>query len=341
MRRRLTLVAGQGDMGGGEQMLLRIGEAAQCLDYEVLVVGPRWGDLHEACTRRGFTFVGRGGASRRSYGVSAAAYLGRRHLGLVWANGAMPALAATATPNTLAVHLHQRPSASQAKAIWSARLRARAVIVPSHSMGAAIPGSRVMLNWTEDLAQVPRHPEAGVFTIAYLGRLSIDKGLDTLAAAADRLAFEVGVTRVRLLLGGDSRFVPIDAAKQVRHALQGCSAEVVEMGWSEPQRVLAKADVVVVPSRWPESFGLVAAEAMAMGCPLIVSDAGALPEVVGAAYPWIFAAGSVDELTRMLYRVWSDGFNDTGELRLRWLENFSPTAGIERLGSMLSSIGSL
>ncbi|HYD40963.1 MAG TPA: glycosyltransferase family 4 protein [Anaeromyxobacter sp.] len=44
-------------------------------------------------------------------------------------------------------------------------------------------------------------------------------------------------------------------------------------------RVMAEADVVVVPSIWREPFGLVAAEAQLVGTPLVVADRGALPEI--------------------------------------------------------------
>lgn len=44
--------------------------------------------------------------------------------------------------------------------------------------------------------------------------------------------------------------------------------------------VMRAADIICVPSVYREGFGLVAAEGMAMGKPVVVSDRGALPEVV-------------------------------------------------------------
>src|SRR5690606_2279077 len=46
---------------------------------------------------------------------------------------------------------------------------------------------------------------------------------------------------------------------------------------------LAHAAVCVVPSRWAEPFGLVPLEALSLGTAVVVSDAGALAEVVGGA----------------------------------------------------------
>lgn len=42
-------------------------------------------------------------------------------------------------------------------------------------------------------------------------------------------------------------------------------------------------DIVCVPSRWNEPFGLVALEAMASGCAVVASDCGGLPEACGGA----------------------------------------------------------
>ena len=43
--------------------------------------------------------------------------------------------------------------------------------------------------------------------------------------------------------------------------------------------LLALADVAVVPSIFPEAFGMVAAEAAATGCPPVVADHSGLAEV--------------------------------------------------------------
>ena len=46
---------------------------------------------------------------------------------------------------------------------------------------------------------------------------------------------------------------------------------------------MARAAIVVVPSRWPEPFGLTALEAMACGAALLCSPRGGLPEAAGDA----------------------------------------------------------
>lgn len=43
---------------------------------------------------------------------------------------------------------------------------------------------------------------------------------------------------------------------------------------------IREVSAVIVPSRWPEPFGLVALEALSLGTPGVVSNAGGLPEIV-------------------------------------------------------------
>jgi glycosyltransferase involved in cell wall biosynthesis len=78
---------------------------------------------------------------------------------------------------------------------------------------------------------------------------------------------------------------------------------------AELPALFSRFDVVAVPSldtpRWSEQFGRVAVEAMAAGVPVVVSDSGALAEVVcgaGALVP----QGDVGALAEALRRVSGD-----------------------------------
>ena len=63
----------------------------------------------------------------------------------------------------------------------------------------------------------------------------------------------------------------------------GLARHVDFLGWVAPDRVgsmINTSTVVVVPSRWPEPFGLVALQAAQMGRPVVACRVGGLPEVV-------------------------------------------------------------
>ena len=66
--------------------------------------------------------------------------------------------------------------------------------------------------------------------------------------------------------------------------------------------LLQRAAVVAIPSLY-EGFSLPAVEAMACATPLVTTDAGALPEVVGTQAGLRVRAGDVGELTAALQLV--------------------------------------
>jgi len=119
-----------------------------------------------------------------------------------------------------------------------------------------------------------------VFTL--IGRINRLKGHAVFLGAAERLAAEV--EDVRFLVVGDSfagqeRLTEaVDRRIASSEVLRGRMVRLPHT--AEIGSVYASTDVVVVPSTEPESFGLVAAEAMAAGLPVIASRIGALPEVV-------------------------------------------------------------
>jgi glycosyltransferase involved in cell wall biosynthesis len=96
--------------------------------------------------------------------------------------------------------------------------------------------------------------------------------------------------------------------------------------------LLQRATVVAIPSLY-EGFSLPAIEAMACATPLVTTDAGALPEVVGTKAGLRVRAGDVGELTAALELV-LDSPSLAEQLgragRRRVLENFTWRATAER-----------
>lgn len=116
--------------------------------------------------------------------------------------------------------------------------------------------------------------------IAYVGRLAPNKGVHLLIEALGRLR---DLDWQFLLDDFEQRD---DAyAVRLRQALaeQGLADRTVyfQATHDEIPSILNAADIVVVPSTWKEQYGRVVPEAMACGRAVVVSDIGALPELLG------------------------------------------------------------
>lgn len=142
------------------------------------------------------------------------------------------------------------------------------------------------------------------FVVGYLGRLVMYKGLGVLIEALAGLP-----ARCQLRLVGSG---PDEAALR-RLAQERGVAERVEfapaVATTEVPRVLAGMDVLALPSltqpNWMEQFGRVLIEAMACGVPVVGSDSGEIPHVVGDA-GMITPEGNVDALRAALARLYED-----------------------------------
>ena len=122
------------------------------------------------------------------------------------------------------------------------------------------------------------------------GRMDPIKGFDTLLDAASMLDSR-SHSRV-ILIGGNHNDKELLALQSQARDLG--IADRVDFVGAVPQQDLptyySAADVCVVPSRY-ESFGFVAAEALACGTPVIASKVGGLPSIVhdeenGLLVPW-------------------------------------------------------
>ena len=142
------------------------------------------------------------------------------------------------------------------------------------------------------------------FTLAFVGRVVADKGLNTLIDAVKQLTPAGEHMPLRLLIIGDGP----DRSEIAQYA-EKLGNSVQFLGAMPPTQIaqqLQRIDALVLPSRttsvWKEQFGRVLIEAMACGVPVIGSDSGAIPEVVGEA-GLIFPEGDVPALADCLRRL--------------------------------------
>ncbi|RFD19695.1 glycosyltransferase [Komagataeibacter melaceti] len=120
--------------------------------------------------------------------------------------------------------------------------------------------------------------------VLFAGRVVADKGADLFVDACERLG--PAHPGWRFVMIGADRFRKDAPATPFLNALAPrARAAGVEMAGYRPHAdvldAMAQAAIVVVPSRWPEPFGLTALEAMAAGAALVAAPMGGLPEVVG------------------------------------------------------------
>ena len=192
------------------------------------------------------------------------------------------------------------PRMIQSRLAARGRDRLDRIVAPSHAMARILsehgwPVDHVVPYTVEDNPRVD--PIAATPAIAYAGRLTEEKGVDVLVRAV--AAGGPALASARLLIVGDG---PHRAA--IESLVRTCSLAdrttfTGHLCRDEAHTVLEQAWVQVVPSLWPEPFGLVAAEAMMRGTAVIVSDAGALPEVVGTG-GIVVPAGDVAALAAAL-----------------------------------------
>ena len=128
--------------------------------------------------------------------------------------------------------------------------------------------------------------------VLFAGRLEDYKGIDLVLQAA------TAFPKTNFYIAGTG---PREA--EVREA-QLRNDNLHYLGFLSSHELWAKmseVQLVVVPSRWAEPYGLVAIEAMACGTAVLVSDAGGLPEKVkDGVNGLIFKSGDIQDLTSKL-----------------------------------------
>ena len=185
---------------------------------------------------------------------------------------------------------------------WLCR-RVSANVMPTLWLGEQLqlPNSATIHHGLTTIQAMPsRATHEVVPIVAFQGRLVSTKGATILLQAA-KLLLDEGC-ELRILIIGDG---------PERTNLEGIASEAPLVGRvrfagrlapAELENAFSSASVVVVPSLGGEVFGLVVAENMQRGLPVIASDLGPFAEIIGQAGE-IFHKGDAGDLAQRLKEV--------------------------------------
>ncbi|MGH9479368.1 MAG: glycosyltransferase family 4 protein [Terriglobales bacterium] len=198
----------------------------------------------------------------------------------------------------------------QRAAAWP---RYRRLLVASRHMADAVarsgraapPVSVVPYPLLAPRAEAPPAAEGPPRRLLMLARLTAGKGADVLLRALARLQPRLPQPLSVVIAGDGPEQAPLGRLAQ-RLGLQ-----LSLPGWvsaAQRQHLLAASDVLVVPSLWPEPFGLTGLEAAAQAVPAVAFAVGGIPEwllpgLTGELAP---APPSVDGMASALARLLTD-----------------------------------
>jgi glycosyltransferase involved in cell wall biosynthesis len=136
------------------------------------------------------------------------------------------------------------------------------------------------LNWLANIYHGLQHQDIvpsfgpGKY-LAFLGRISPEKGLDHAIEIAKRADMELKVAAK--VDSADEEYFRDEIEPLLEHAHVEFIGEIAE---SDKDEFLGNAAAVVFPIDWPEPFGLVMIEAMARGTPVVAYRRGSVAEVI-------------------------------------------------------------
>jgi glycosyltransferase involved in cell wall biosynthesis len=181
------------------------------------------------------------------------------------------------------------------------------------------------------------NPNPGGY-LAFLGRISPEKGLDSAIHVAQEAGWPLKIAARKPLRHGGDPTVRADWEhyhRDVKPLLEHGRARLIgEVAGADKDRFLGNAAALLFPIRWPEPFGLVMAEALACGTPVIALNEGSVPEVIQDGLTG-FICSSEEEMVAAIARL---GEIDRARCRAEAERRFSPAAmaaAYERIYSRL------
>ncbi len=177
--------------------------------------------------------------------------------------------------------------------------------------------------------------------VLHAARLTGWKGQREVIEAARQLSARGGLEDVVFVLAGDAQGRE-DYANELSAMIKGYDlADVVRLvgHCGDMAGAFAAAHIAVVASNEPEAFGRAAAEAQAMGCPVVATDLGAVRETVmaaprvasEAATGWLVEAGDAAALARALGEALSLGKSARAAMSARARAHIAENFSLQRM----------
>jgi glycosyltransferase involved in cell wall biosynthesis len=191
--------------------------------------------------------------------------------------------------------------------LWLSRRASANVAVSNHAARRlSLPSSRTIYNGTRTHTDAsPRRDVNSSLPpcIAYVGRLTPDKGVAVLISAAIELAEKGCEFTLRIIGDGPERAALQGLVRflELRHLITFTGF----LEGSDLARATSDAVAIVMPSLSEETAGLAAVEQMMNGKLVIASDIGGLSEVLGST-GLKFAPGNSHELAQCIRQALED-----------------------------------
>jgi glycosyltransferase involved in cell wall biosynthesis len=317
------------DVGGASRSVLRVLPLLEGAGWSFTCWTPGPGPLRDELQTRGLAVAGSErllryhwrtlreppGAARRLAGVPGYLHAFRRWVrerdpALLHANTllALPeAVAARSRRRPAVLYCHETvpPGAPGLAVAGLARLGADAVIGISHASVAELRRrglDPLIVPNGVPLPEPAPPPRADRLVVGTLGTVCRRKGSDLFVAAAKRVRGELPEAQFRLIgppVAGPER-------AWAERLIESARGDGIATGAvAEPYPELREWDIAVIPSR-DEPFGLVAAEAMALGLPVVAARVGGLAEVVDRDSGVLVAPEDPEALARAIVELARD-----------------------------------